>query len=136
MAATAGTGEENMFTHMTIGTNDLKRAEKFYDAVMTAIGNKNLGKMNENATMYGKQSPQFIVLKPVNGLPATSANGGTIGFAAPNRAAVHAFHEAGLKNGGTDEGKPGPRAFTPTAYASYLRDPDGNKICTYCFAKE
>jgi hypothetical protein len=43
------------------------------------------------------------------------------------------FHKAGLANGGTDEGAPGPRTFTPTAYAAYLRDPDGNKICTYCF---
>ena len=125
-----------MFTHMTVGTNDLKRATKFYDATLTALGYKNLGPMGENATMYGKDSPQFIVLKPANGLPSTWANGGTIGFAAPTRKAVHAFHEAGLKAGGTCEGKPGPRTFTPTSYAAYLRDPDGNKICTYCFAKE
>ena len=55
-------------------------------------------------------------------------------FVAPSRDAVHKFHEAGIANGGTDEGLPGPRTFTPTAYAAYLRDPCGNKICAYCFA--
>ena len=54
--------------------------------------------------------------------------------AATTRAQVRAFHEAGLANGGTDEGAAGPRAFTPTAYAAYLRDPAGNKLCAYCFA--
>lgn len=125
-----------MFTHMTIGTNDLERSKKFYDGALGALGVKYLGPMGEKAYMYGTDSPQFIVLKPANGLPATYGNGGTIGFAAPNRAAVAAFHAAGLKAGGKCEGEPGPRAFTPTAYAAYLRDPDGNKICAYSFTKE
>jgi catechol 2,3-dioxygenase-like lactoylglutathione lyase family enzyme len=125
-----------MFTHVCVGTNDLKRATAFYDAALGALGYKNLGKMGENGMMYGKESPEFIVLKPANGQPASHANGGTIGFAAPSRKAVHLFHAAGLKAGGKDEGQPGPRTFTPTSYASYLRDPDGNKICTYCFAEE
>jgi catechol 2,3-dioxygenase-like lactoylglutathione lyase family enzyme len=71
-----------------------------------------------------------------NAQPATPANGATISFASPTRDAVDKFHEAGLANGGTDEGQPGPRGFTPTAYAAYLHDPDGNKICTFCFAEE
>lgn len=125
-----------IFTHVTVGTNNLDRAVKFYDAALGALGLKNLGKLGENAMMWGAGAPEFIALKPANGLPATYANGGTIGFAAPSRKAVHAFHEAGLKAGGMDEGKPGPRTFTPTAYAAYLRDPDGNKICAYCFAAE
>ena len=74
-----------------------------------------------------------VVLKPGNGLPSTYANGGTLGFAAPSRAAVREFHAAGVANGGKCEGAPGPRNFTPTAYAAYLRDPDGNKVCAYCF---
>lgn len=125
-----------MFTHLTVGTNDLPRAKAFYDAALGAIGVKSFGPMGEKAFMWGKESPEFIVLNPANGLPSTWGNGGTIGFAAPTRKAVHAFHEAGLKAGGKDEGAPGPRAFTPTAYAAYLRDPDGNKICAYCFAAE
>ncbi len=125
-----------IFTHMVVGTNDLERSKKFYNATLGALGLKSVGPMGANGHMWGKDGPEFIVTKPANGLPATYANGGTIGFAAPSRKAVHAFHEAGLANGGTCEGKPGPRSFTPTAYASYLRDPDGNKICTYCFAPE
>jgi hypothetical protein len=47
---------------------------------------------------------------------------------------VRAFHDAALATGGKDEGAPGPRAFSPTAYAAYVRDPVGNKLCAYCFA--
>lgn len=122
-----------IFTHVTVGTNDLDRANKFYTAALGKLGIKNLGPMSPTATLYGAEAPEFVVLKPGNGLPATYGNGGTLGFAAPSRAAVRDFHAAGLANGGMDEGAPGPRAFTPTAYAAYLRDPDGNKICAYCF---
>lgn len=125
-----------IFTHAVLGTNDLERSKKFYDAALGALGLKAIGPMGQHGFMWGDKGPEFIITRPANGLPSTYANGGTLGFAAPNRKAVHAFHEAGLANGGTCEGKPGPRSFTPTSYASYLRDPDGNKICTYCFAAE
>lgn len=124
----------SIFTHTVLGANDLEESRKFYDAALGALGIDNLGKMGENGILYGKGSPEFIVTKPANGGAACLANGGTLGFAAETRAQVRAFHEAGLANGGKDEGAPGPRAFTPTAYASYLRDPVGNKICAYCFA--
>jgi catechol 2,3-dioxygenase-like lactoylglutathione lyase family enzyme len=122
-----------IFTHVCVGTNDLDKANKFYGAALAPLGVSNLGQMSPTATLYGAGSPEFLVGKPGNGLPSTYANGGTIGFAAPTREAVRQFHAAGLANGGKDEGAPGPRAFTPTAYAAYLRDPDGNKICAYCF---
>jgi catechol 2,3-dioxygenase-like lactoylglutathione lyase family enzyme len=125
-----------IFTHVVVGTNDLEKSKKFYDATLGALGLKYIGPMGANGAMYGKDGPEFMITKPANGKAATFANGGTLGFAAPNRKAVHAFHAAALKNGGTCEGKPGPRSFTPTAYAAYARDPDGNKICTYCFAAE
>jgi catechol 2,3-dioxygenase-like lactoylglutathione lyase family enzyme len=125
-----------IFTHVTVGTNDLARSKKFYDSALGALGLNYIGPLGQNGHMWGKDAPEFISLKPANGLPATYANGGTLGFAAPTRKAVHAFHEAALANGGTCEGKPGPRTFTPTAYAAYARDPDGNKLCAYCFAPE
>ena len=126
-----------IFTHVVLGTNNLENATKFYDAALGALGLKSLGLLTEdNYAMYGAEGPEFIVCTPADGKPATQANGATTSFAAPTRDAVHKFHEAGLANGGTDEGQPGPRSFTPTAYAAYLRDPDGNKICTYCFAEE
>jgi catechol 2,3-dioxygenase-like lactoylglutathione lyase family enzyme len=125
-----------IFTHVVLGTNDLEKAQKFYDAALSALGVKNLGAFGDRAFLYGAEGPEFLVTKPADGQPATHANGGTIGFHAPSRDAVHKFHEAGLANGGKDEGLPGPRDFAPTAYAAYLRDPDGNKICTYCFVAE
>jgi catechol 2,3-dioxygenase-like lactoylglutathione lyase family enzyme len=125
-----------IFTHVVVGTNDLGNATKFYDATLGTLGIKNLGPLGDHACMYGAESPEFLVTRPANGEPACHANGGTIGFHAATRQAVHDFHAAGLANGGTDEGQPGPRDFTPTAYAAYLRDPDGNKICTYCFAEK
>ena len=125
-----------IFTHVVLGTNDLSQSTQFYDATLSTLGVKNLGPMGENGVLYGADGPEFILTKPANGEPACHANGGTVGFAAPTRDAVHKFHQAGLANGGTDEGEPGPRSFTPTAYAAYLRDPCGNKICTYCFAEE
>jgi predicted lactoylglutathione lyase len=75
-------------------------------------------------------------LKPADGRAATYANSGTISFAAPNRAAVAAFHKAALTAGGKDEGAVGPRGWAPNAFAAYTRDLDGNKIAAYSFTKE
>ncbi len=124
-----------IFTHVCVGADDLDKSSKFYDATLGALGIKNLGPIGDRGVMYGVEGPEFIVLNPADGNAACHANGGTIGFAAATRDAVHAFHAAGLANGGSCEGEPGPREFSPTAYAAYLRDPYGNKICTYCFAE-
>ncbi|MGH8524078.1 MAG: VOC family protein [Gammaproteobacteria bacterium] len=124
-----------IFTHVVIGSNDLERSRKFYDNVLSTLGLKRVMDMDA-ASLWGAEGPEFMVTKPGNGQPATYANGGTISFAASSRAAVRDFHKAALAQGGKDEGQPGPRSFTPTAYAAYVRDPDGNKICSYCFAGE
>lgn len=126
----------SIFTHVVLGTNDVEKARKFYDNTLGTLGLKRVMDFEDRASLWGKDSPEFMVTKPGNGQPATYANGGTVSFAAPSRAAVHEFHKAALANGGSDEGAPGPRSFTPTAYAAYVRDPDGNKLCTYCFAPE
>src|ERR1041385_5712901 len=124
-----------IFTHVVLGTNDIEKARNFYDSALGALGLKRVMNM-ESASLWGKDGPEFMVTKPANGKPATPANGGTIVFAAPNRAAVHAFHKAALEAGGTCEGPPGPRSFTPTAYAAYVRDLDGNKLTAYTFVAE
>ena len=126
----------SIFNHLTVGATDVSKATQFYDAALGALGINNLGAFGENATLYGADHPEFIVIKPRNGEAACGANGGTIGFVAPSRDAVNKFHEQGLAQGGTDEGAPGPRDIRPNAYAAYLRDLDGNKICAYCFAEE
>lgn len=122
----------DVFTHVCLGANDLAGSTKFYDAALGALGINNLGPMGESVVLYGKDKPALLVLTPANGQPATGANGGTLGFVAADKAEVEAFYAAGLANGGTDEGAPGPRGL-PGSYAAYLRDPAGNKICAYTF---
>ncbi len=122
----------SLFTHVVVGTNDVERSRQFYDAVLATLGARRQMDF-DGASLWGKDAPEFMVTMPANGQPACHANGGTIGFAAPSRAAVHEFHRVALAMGGSDEGAPGPRSFTPSAYAAYVRDPDGNKLTTYCF---
>ncbi|QDK35681.1 glyoxalase (plasmid) [Sphingomonas sp. IC081] len=129
MAVISGDG---VFSHVFIGANDVEASAKFYDAALGALGVKNLGPFGNGWILYGKEKPAFIIAKPGNG-EAASGNGVTVGFAATSTAEVAAFHAAGLANGGTDEGAPGSRDHLPGAYAAYLRDPAGNKICSYAF---
>lgn len=121
-----------VFSHACVGASDLAASTKFYDAALAPLGIKNLGPFGDNCFLYGKDKPALLVLRPGNS-EAPSSNGVTIGFAAATPADVDAFHAAGLAAGGTDEGAAGPRGHLPGAYAGYLRDPGGNKICAYTF---
>jgi catechol 2,3-dioxygenase-like lactoylglutathione lyase family enzyme len=131
MAVISGDG---VFSHAMIGAKDVATSAKFYDAALGALGVKNLGPFGE-WILYGKDKPAFIVARPGNG-EAPSSNGVTFGFAAATTAEVDAFQAAGLAAGGTDEGAAGPRSHLPGAYAAYLRDPAGNKVCAYTFTAE
>ena len=119
-----------MFSHIMIGTNDLAKAKTFYDAVLAPLGVEP-AVSNGERLFYRTPTGVFAVTKPINGEAATSANGGTIGFACSTPAQADAWHAAGLAAGGkTCEDPPGVRdgAFGQL-YLAYLRDPDGNKIC-------
>ena len=123
-----------MFLYITLGTNNLVSAKRFYDAVMPTLG-MCLRATEPDEVGYGPPAPariQFWVTKPYNGQPATTANGSMPAFAAATRAAVDAFHTAGLAAGGTDEGAPGLRPYGENFYACYLRDPDGNQLSAVC----
>jgi catechol 2,3-dioxygenase-like lactoylglutathione lyase family enzyme len=121
-----------MYTHICIAAEDLEKSKAFYDAVLTPLGVQSVGQVNERTCVYATQTGKLLVMKPADGNPATRSNGGTIGFQAPDGAAVDAFHAAGIANGGTDEGAPGNRAAAPgNPYGAYLRDPVGNKICAF-----
>lgn len=123
----------DVFSHVFLGAASVESSVKFYDAALAALGIKNLGPFGNGWVLYGKEKPAFIIARPGNG-EAPSSNGVTVGFAALTAAEVDAFHAAGLAAGGTDEGRPGPRGHLPGAYAAYLRDPSGNKVCAYTFA--
>ena len=122
-----------VYTHVTVGTNDLNSAREFYDAVLGTLGLKRLADLGEYGSIWGDSAPSFFVLKPVNGQSATVGNGVTVSFAAPDRSAVDASHRTALAAGAKDEGAPGPRNWADNAYAAYFRDLDGNKIAAYCF---
>lgn len=123
-----------MFSHVTLGTNDLSRARIFYDSVLGALGYENLGN-KETASLWGGAGPRFVVLKPADGNIASVSNGLTVGFAAANRAAVDEFHQRALQAGGTDAGAPGFRDVGPNVYAAYVRDLDGHKIVASCISE-
>jgi catechol 2,3-dioxygenase-like lactoylglutathione lyase family enzyme len=119
-----------MFSHVMIGTNDLDKAKSFYDALLGTLGVPP-GRVDRHRIFWRTKTGTFSMTKPIDGKPATAANGGTIGFAAGSQADVDAFHAAGLANGGTTcEEPPGIREGSGVKlYIAYLRDPDGNKIC-------
>jgi catechol 2,3-dioxygenase-like lactoylglutathione lyase family enzyme len=123
-----------MFSHVTIGSNDLPRAKPFYDGLLAPLG--LVRHMDfPNAAGYGRAGgrPQLWVLNPLDRKAATVGNGITIGLEASDRDSVDAAYKAGIAAGGKDEGAPGIRAhYHPNYYGAYLRDPDGNKICVVC----
>ena len=123
-----------MFSHVTVGTNDVEKAKAFFDATLAPLGLTRLATYPE-AAGYGKAGarPQFWVVRPLDKQTASIGNGVTVGLDAADRAAVDAAYAAGRAKGGKDEGAPGIRAhYHPNYYGAYLRDPDGNKICIVC----
>ncbi len=120
-----------MFSHMMVGSNDLARSKRFYDAVFGALGGNAAMEDDKGRLIYMHNGGIYIVTAPIDGQPATHANGGTIGFAMSGPEQADAWHKAGVANGGTPiEEDPGVRqgGFGPL-YLAYLRDPDGNKLC-------
>lgn len=116
-----------MFTHVMIGSNDLERARDFYDAAFAALGGKP-GEMDARGRLiYTHEGGRLMITKPINGNPATAANGGTIGIAAASRDHVLAWHKAGTTHGGAAIESP-PAERPNGAFVAYLRDPDGNKL--------
>jgi catechol 2,3-dioxygenase-like lactoylglutathione lyase family enzyme len=120
-----------MFSHMMVGSNDIDRSKKFYDALFGAIGGKQAIADPKGRLMYIHNGGIFMVTAPIDGEPACHANGGTIGFAMETPEQADAWHAAGIAHGGTAiEEDPGIREGNGMKlYLAYLRDPDGNKLC-------
>ncbi len=123
--------EVAMFNHVMVGANDIDESKDFYDAVLGALGISPGVKDSEVRCRYHESNGVFMIKVPINGEPATSGNGSTIGFAANKTAAVDSWHAAGVANGGsTCEDPPGVRnSGKVRVYLAYLRDPAGNKLC-------
>ncbi len=119
-----------MFSHVMVGAIDLAASKKFYDAVLGVIGLPAGQADPKGRIFYRTKTGVFGITKPIDGQPATRANGGTIGFACVSPELVNAFHDAGVANGGKSiEDPPGWRDGPSKFYLAYLRDPSGNKIC-------
>lgn len=118
-----------MYSHMMVGSNDIERSKKFYDATFAAFGGSPAITDPKGRLIYMHNGGMFLVTTPIDGQPATAGNGCTIGFAmTPEQA--DAWHAAGVANGGTAvEDPPGVREGAMKLYLAYLRDPDGNKLC-------
>ncbi|MEM5516782.1 VOC family protein [Henriciella sp. AS95] len=117
-----------MIGYVTVGSNDLERSAKFYDAIAAEMG---VGRMMEFPTFiaWGEQggAAGIAATKPFDENQATVGNGTMVALAAKDKEQVHKLHEIALANGGSDEGAPGPRG-DEGFYAAYFRDPDGNKL--------
>ena len=116
-----------MIGYVTLGTNDIARAARFYDALLAELGGKRAMEMDSFiAWAAAPDAPMVAVTKPFDGKPATVGNGVMVALAARSKAQVDAIHRKALELGGKDEGAPGPRG--DGFYAGYFRDLDGNKL--------
>lgn len=129
-----------MFSHITVGTNDLPRAIAFYSKLLEPLGIvlKAHRHAPERAIFAHPESDVvFCVYEPIDGQAASAGNGSLVAFEARTRHQVDSFHAHAMQLGGVDEGPPGLRLhYSPTYYGAYVRDLDGNKLCCVCHLPE
>ncbi|WP_421789046.1 VOC family protein [Hyphobacterium sp.] len=126
-----------MFSHIMVGTDDLNRSRQFYEAVLATLGFEgepfeHVNETGQTRLFYLHNGGTFCISEPINGEPASVANGNTIGFRCESGEQAKAFHDAALANGGVSiEEPPGFRERTAIGqmYLAYVRDPDGHKLC-------
>lgn len=124
-----------MIGYVTLGTNDLERAARFYDALLGEIGARRMMESERFVVWFvGPDKPALGVFKPYDGKPATVGNGVMVALVVDSAAKVDALHQKALELGATDEGPSGPRGV-PGFYAGYFRDLDGNKLNFYTFTQ-
>ena len=132
-----------MLTYVYLGTNDLERATRFYDATLALLGMERCitgdAEWDRTSAGWGIYQDDGIhelalwVGRPFDGRPATAGNGVMVALRARSWRAVDDFHAVALAHGATCEGAPGLRPhYNPDFYAAYVRDPDGNKLAAVC----
>jgi len=123
-----------MIGYVTLGTNRLNEAAKFYDELLALIGAARIMESDRFiAWGTGMTSPAVSIAKPYDGKPATVGNGVMVALAMDSPEKVDAVYAKALELGGTDEGAPGPRS--EQFYAGYFRDLDGNKLNAFCMTR-
>jgi catechol 2,3-dioxygenase-like lactoylglutathione lyase family enzyme len=124
-----------MLNHVMVGSNDIERSKRFYDAVLGVLGAgeplRNVANSGHVRLFYRHNGSTFCITEPINGEKASAANGGTIGFKCDSPEQVRQFHATAIAQGGQSiEDEPGVRAGPlGPLHLAYVRDPDGNKLC-------
>ncbi len=120
-----------MIGYVTLGTNDLARAAKFYDTLLAEIGAKRVMESERFiAWGTGPDSPGLGLTMPYDGKPATVGNGVMVALVVDSQEKVDRVYNKAIELGAKDEGPAGPRG--DGFYAGYFRDPDGNKLNAFC----
>ena len=124
-----------MLNHVMVGSNNITRSKKFYDAVLGEIGvaspSERTNDGGQKRLFYSHQGSTFCIAEPMNGEPVLSSNGSTIGFVCDSPEQIQEFHDVAIANGGTSiEDPPGLRENNyGSTYLCYFLDPDGHKLC-------
>ena len=124
-----------MLNHVMLGSNDIDRSKRFYDAVLGVLGAgepvRHVNATGQTRLFYRHDGSTFCLSEPINDSQATFANGGTIGFKCDSPEQVKTFHDVAVAHGGKSiEDPPGLRSGSMGAmHLAYVRDPDGHKLC-------
>jgi catechol 2,3-dioxygenase-like lactoylglutathione lyase family enzyme len=125
-----------MFNHVMLGTNDIERAGRFYEAVLGVLGldappMRSTAKSGHLRLFFRHDGSTLALSQPIDDAPATVANGSTLAFRCDSPERVREFHSTAVRHGAVSiEEPPGPRTLGPsTFYLGYVRDPDGHKLC-------
>ncbi len=124
-----------MLNHIMVGSNDIERSKRFYDAVLATLGAgeamRHQAGSGHNRLFYMHNGSMFCVSEPINDEPATIGNGSTVAFKCDSPEQLRAFHDTAVAHGGVSiEDPPGIRTSDMgSIYLAYVRDPDGNKLC-------
>lgn len=119
-----------MIGYVTLGTNDLQKAAKFYDELLAGMGAKRAMDLGRAILWSNGAGPMLCAIQPFDGKPATAGNGTMVALAPGSKEKVDQLYAKAIALGGKDEGAPGPRG-DGSFYGGYFRDLDGNKLCFF-----
>ena len=124
-----------MLNHVMVGSNDIERSKRFYNAVLGTLGAgepmRNRANSGHTRLFYRHDGSTFCVSEPIDDQPATVGNGSTVAFKCSSPQQVREFHDTAIAHGGTSiEDASGMRnSNMGPVHLAYVRDPDGNKLC-------
>lgn len=126
-----------MLGYVTLGTNDMESAAKFYDGLLAEIGARRFIEFDGFiAWGVSVELPALAIIKPYDGNRATVGNGVMVALKVDSPEKVNLVYNKAIELGAKDEGSPGPRGALPGFYAGYFRDIDGNKLDVFCMTEQ